>query len=421
MDGLRQIELTEIVISKTNPRKHYNEEKIKELAESIKEKGVINPILVRVVGLKYELVCGERRLQASKMCKAKDIPAIIRKLTDVDALELQVIENLQRDDLNSIEEAQGFKALIDKCEYTQETLAKKIGKSQGLVAARIALLDIREDFQADIIGGILTPGHLKYLMTLVGCDRILDGVRKEIKSYEQISVREFRSAVERVVYRRARHLSEAEFKTKECDDCDFNKKSKSYGSTYKTCFNPECFAKKQRAALKAQKERLKDAAKKGKVVDDLMMKHAVDLNGYNPRPLFNKKICKGCEHKKIGYKKEWDNKKTKIEVCVNKECFNKKNAEAQKAIDKKKQDDFKKKVERIKTKAKGSKGLRNFWVTLFADILHGWLNEAQEVLVVAYKIDKNKLKTKKAVKEYFTSNKGFDLEEMFRFLTYWGD
>jgi ParB family chromosome partitioning protein len=416
---VKQLALSDIVISKSNPRKYFNEEKIKELADSIKEKGVINPILVRPAGKKYELVCGERRLKASKACKAKDIPAFIKELSEEEALELQVIENLQRDDLNPIEEAQGFKALIDKCKYTQETLAKKIGKSQGFIAARIALLDIREDFQKDIVKGTLTPGHLKYLMTLVGCDRILDGVRKDMKSYEQISVKEFDSVIRSVLGRRVRLMSDAEFNKKECTDCDFNRKMKTWNGTANGCYKSECFNKKQRAALKAQKERIKDAVKKGKIVEDSMMKHAVDLNGHNPVRIFDLKGCKGCEHKKIGFRRDWNGKKVKTEVCVNKECFNKKNAEAQKEEDKKRHEAFLKRIEKIKTKAQKGKGDRSFWVNIFAYEMSGWLNDAREALVAAYKLDKNKLKTKKAAAEYFTSNEGFDLEEMFRFLTYW--
>ena len=420
MEGLRDIGLSEIVLSKDNPRRHFNEEKIQELAKSIGEKGVISPILVRPVNGKYELVCGERRLKASKVAKLKDIPAIVRELTDGDALELQLIENLQRDDLNPIEEAQGFKALIDKCKYTQETLAKKIGKSQGFVAARLALLDVRDDYQADIISGGLTAGHLKYLMPLTGCDRILDGVRTEIKQAEQISVKEFHSAVDRVVERRARSMADAEFNKAECKECKFNKIHKTYYGQTRACFRPECYSKKQRAALKAKKQRIKDGMEKGKVANEAMMKAAVDLGGN--QILFDKKTCKGCENKKIGYETDWQGKKVKKEVCVDKECFNKKNKVAEAALEKKKAAEFKKKIERVKGKAAKSKGERDFWVTWFAEKVGGvYHSDCDKALIAAYKLNAGKLRSKKAAAEYFTSNKELDLEEMFRFLTYWGD
>ena len=363
-------------------------------------------------------MCGERRLKASQKAGLKNIPVIIRELTDVQVLELQIIENLQRDDLNPIEEAQGFKALLDKCKYTQEALAKKIGKSQGFIAARMALLNIRDDYQKDIISGILSPGHLKYLMALTGCNRILDGVRIEMKPYEQISVREFKAAVERVIERRARSLAEAEFNTKDCKNCSFRRTATRYG--YKTikCFRPECYSKKQRAAFKAKKERIKDNVKKGKVIDESMMKHVESFEQHGV--LFDKKTCKGCAKKKIGYAAEWNNKKTRIEVCTDKECFKKKNEAAKAAQEKEKAEKFKKKVEFVKGKAARAKGHRSFWIAVLADEVHGgYYNDKENALIMAYKLDKNKIKTRKAAIDYFTSNKKLDLEEMFRFATYW--
>jgi len=420
MNSLKEIALKDISLSKLNSRRHFNEQKMQELANSIKEKGIIEPVIVRLVNGKHEIVCGERRFKASQKAGLKNIPAIIRELTDVQVLELQIIENLQRDDLNPIEEAQGFKALLDKCKYTQEALAKKIGKSQGFIAARMALLNIRDDYQKDIISGILSPGHLKYLMVLTGCDRILDGIRIEMKPYEQISVKEFKAAVERVIERRARSLAMAEFNTKNCKNCSFRRTVTRYG--YKTikCFRPECFSKKQRAALKAKKERLKDNVKKGKVIDKSMMKHVESLE--QAGILFDKKICKGCVKKKIGYRAGWNGKKVRIEVCTDKECFKKKQEAAKTAQEKKKTEEFKKRVEFIKRKAMRAKGHRSFWVAVLADKIYGgYYSDKENALIMAYKLDKNKIKTRKAAIDYFTSNKKLDLEEMFRFITYWDD
>jgi len=213
MQNVKEISLSNIQTSKVNPRTYFNEEKLKELADSIKVKGIISPILVRplklkdsgnkdkpvlasaakdIVNGKFEIVYGERRFKACRLAKLENIPAIIKPLTDAEVLELQVIENLQREDLNPIEEAQGFKALLEQCKYTQEKLAGKIGKSQGYIAARLALLNLTDDFQKGIASAKLLPGHVKYLMVIADRPKILTAIRKEMGNHkEQLTVKAF--------------------------------------------------------------------------------------------------------------------------------------------------------------------------------------------------------------------------------------
>lgn len=123
--------LNEIMPNKDQPRKTFDENSLAELAESIKQHGVLQPLLVRPLPAGgYQLVAGERRWRASRMAGVKDVPVVIKELTDTETMEIAIIENLQREDLNPIEEAEGLQALIDKCGFTQEEVAASVGKSR---------------------------------------------------------------------------------------------------------------------------------------------------------------------------------------------------------------------------------------------------------------------------------------------------
>jgi len=434
VETIKNIGLENIKPSPFNPRKHFDEEKLKEMVASIKEKGIISPILVRSINGKFELVYGERRLKAARMAKLVTIPAIVKNLTDIQVLELQAIENLQRDDLNSLEEARGFKALLDKCKYTQAKLAEKVGKSQGYIAARLALLDLREDFQKDVSEDYFLPGHVKYLMGLTGCTKILDAIRKDIKEKkgQQYTVREFESMIHTVTDRTTKPLGKSSswksgplFNTTSCAKCTFKKMYKPYyGGQEARCYNPSCFNKKQAAARKVENERIKSKVEKGQIVPEENLKGVKELGSYECH--FDKKTCSRCDKRKVALVKErYGNKKVKKEVCTDPDCFNKKNREHQEAQEKKKETEFKKQVEKIKAKAARAKIDRNFWILLVAENIHGGygfnLGEKDEAVIMAYNLDKKKLQTRKAALEYFTSNKKLDLEEIFRFITYWDE
>jgi ParB family chromosome partitioning protein len=129
------------------PRKEFDEEKLQELADSIKQHGVLQPILVRKTGSTYQIVAGERRYQASKLAGLKEIPAVIRDISDEDVFQLALIENLQRADLNPVEEAQGLRQLVDQKGWTQEKVAQVLSKSRSAVANTLRLLDLPEEVQ----------------------------------------------------------------------------------------------------------------------------------------------------------------------------------------------------------------------------------------------------------------------------------
>jgi|GEM_PF-583558 len=158
---LEMVKLKQITISKTNPRKKFDEESIKELSDSIFQKGVLQPVVLRKLGKGYELVCGERRFRAASIVMQNNperdaIPATIHELTNDEALELQIVENLQRKDVHPMEEAVAFKGLIDLKKYDTQEIANRVGKSGTYVAQRLKLNDLSEDFQKAFYADRLT-------------------------------------------------------------------------------------------------------------------------------------------------------------------------------------------------------------------------------------------------------------------------
>jgi len=149
------------------PRRHFDEEELAGLAESISEKGVLQPILVRPSGRhdSYEIIAGERRWRAAQRAKLHDVPVVIRELSDSESLEIAIIENVQRSNLNPIEEAAGYQELINRFSYTQEQLARVIGKSRSHIANLLRLLTLSPRIQSLLSEGKISTGHARMLVT----------------------------------------------------------------------------------------------------------------------------------------------------------------------------------------------------------------------------------------------------------------
>ncbi|WP_212522904.1 ParB/RepB/Spo0J family partition protein [Actibacterium sp. MT2.3-13A] len=150
------------------PRRHFSEEALKELSESIREKGIIQPIIVREsprVAGNYEIIAGERRWRAAQMVRLHDVPVIIRDLDDTEVLEVAIIENIQRADLNPIEEAMGYRQLMDRFGHTQEKLAEALSKSRSHIANLMRLLQLPDEVQGHLREGRLSAGHARALIT----------------------------------------------------------------------------------------------------------------------------------------------------------------------------------------------------------------------------------------------------------------
>lgn len=161
-----KLPIEDIVPNPNQPRIHFNETELRELSESIQEHGVLQPLLVRKHGNGYEIIAGERRYQASKLAGLEEVPVIIKDVNDEEMLALALIENLQRSDLNPVEEAKGYRQLIDASGMTQEALSKAVSKSRSAITNSLRLLDLPEIVQQMIFEGRLTAGHARAILSV---------------------------------------------------------------------------------------------------------------------------------------------------------------------------------------------------------------------------------------------------------------
>ena len=165
--------------NREQPRKYFDEEALTELADSIRQHGVIQPLLVRPMeNGTYQLVAGERRWRASRMAGLTEVPVVIKDLSEIEAMELALIENLQRQDLNPIEEAVGFQQLMERYSMTQEQVASRVGKSRPAVANALRLLNLPEQVVAMVQSGEVSPGHARALLKLEDEEQILEIAKK---------------------------------------------------------------------------------------------------------------------------------------------------------------------------------------------------------------------------------------------------
>ena len=185
---VKDIPIMELRVNPYQPRKTFNEESLKELAESIKEHGVIQPIIVKKSIKGYEIVAGERRYRASKMAGMSTIPCIIRDFTDEQMMEIAVLENLQREDLNSIEEAQGLETLMKNLNLTQEQVAKRVGKSRSYITNMLGLLTLPNEVKTLVKQGKITSSHARTLSKIEDPEQIKELANKIVN--ENLNVRQ---------------------------------------------------------------------------------------------------------------------------------------------------------------------------------------------------------------------------------------
>ena len=186
--GIANLPIDKIKTNKYQPREDFSQDSLKELAQSIKEKGFIQPVLVRAREGEYELIAGERRFRAAEMLNLKEVPAIIKDVSDLDSLELSLIENVQREDLNSIDQAKAYKRLLDEFNMTQEGISDTIGKDRTTVANILRLLKLPHKIQQHVSRGTISMGHAR---AILGLDTEIEQMRlctKVIKN--ELSVRD---------------------------------------------------------------------------------------------------------------------------------------------------------------------------------------------------------------------------------------
>ncbi|MDD5972753.1 ParB/RepB/Spo0J family partition protein [Bullifex sp.] len=188
-DRIISVSIDKIKANENQPRKSFDDNTLEELAESIKNQGVLQPLLVEKINDDcYIIVAGERRFRAAKLAGLKEIPVIVRSFTEIERIEVALIENIQRENLNSIDEAAAYQYLIQKSGLTQEEVAVKVGKKRSTVANSLRLLQLPDSMKDDVISGVLSAGHARAILSLVNPnDRVL--LRDKIIEKE-LSVRE---------------------------------------------------------------------------------------------------------------------------------------------------------------------------------------------------------------------------------------
>lgn len=204
------ISLNKIKNNSDQPRKAFDNEKIAELAESIKHHGIIQPLIVRESGENYIIVAGERRWRAAKMAGLKEVPAIIMELTDEDVLEISLIENIQRQDLNPIEEAFAYKKLLSEFNITQVELSRRIGKSRTAITNTVRLINLDERVQSYLIDGIISEGHGRTLLSISDSEIQYELAQKVID--DKLSVRELERLIKRLSVENTRDNKEKQNK-----------------------------------------------------------------------------------------------------------------------------------------------------------------------------------------------------------------
>lgn len=195
-EKLIEVDLEDIFPNRYQPRKHFKENELVELADSVKEKGILQPLLVRKADTGYELIAGERRFRASKMAGLNRVPVLVKDITDIEMLEISIIENIQREDINPVEEANAYKRLMEEFSLTQEEIAKRVGKSRPAIANFLRLLKLPSIIKDAIEDETISTGHARALLSL-------SEVEKQRKAFEEIlakglSVRETEALVKKL-------------------------------------------------------------------------------------------------------------------------------------------------------------------------------------------------------------------------------
>jgi ParB family chromosome partitioning protein len=184
-DTVREVEIARIRPNPAQPRQHFDEDSMAELAESIRQHGVLQPILLRTVEGGYELIAGERRWRAAQRAQLHAIPALVREHDDSSSAELALIENVQREDLNAIEEAEGYQALVARFGHTQDNVAKLVGKSRSHVANLLRLLDLPEAVRLMLLRGDISMGHARAVLTAPDAEALANEIADKGLSVRQ--------------------------------------------------------------------------------------------------------------------------------------------------------------------------------------------------------------------------------------------
>lgn len=323
------IPVGDIAVS-SNIRRMFDEEKLAELAESLKEYGVLQPLVVRMMdrqyGPVYELVAGERRLRAAKMAGLTEVPCRVVSLTAKQAAEVQLLENLQRADLNAMEEAQALKDLIAAHGYTQEALAKKLGKSQPWVASRVKMLELPDSVQRGITRGIVNVSAAEVLSRYAKAAP--DVIIKVVESMKDtpIPVAKLRDEVDWRVAQRCRPLSGHGYERPLFDpapciaSCEKAIFVRDYGTKVELprCADPKCWEAKNQVVKEEAAKRARENVGDNGINLDALGGAWASCRDYE----WAQNCPAGCEHRKQGYRKQYDGNTEMVDACLDPKCFN---------------------------------------------------------------------------------------------------
>ncbi|OGO76800.1 MAG: chromosome partitioning protein ParB [Clostridiales bacterium GWB2_37_7] len=191
--SVTELKITELEANQNQPRRFFDDQALQELSGSIKEHGVVQPIIVRKLDDSYQIVAGERRWRAARLAGLKTVPVVIKDYSNVQVMEIALIENLQRQDLNSIEEALAYKSLLEEHNMTQENISEKIGKSRSAIANTLRLLNLPEEIKNMVVHGKISAGHARALLTIEDKKKQIEIAQKIIE--QQLNVRDIEKLV----------------------------------------------------------------------------------------------------------------------------------------------------------------------------------------------------------------------------------
>jgi len=335
-EGYRQIPVDRIRIT-GNIRRTFDQEKLQELADSIRTYGVLEPLLVRPADGAYELVVGERRLRAARMAGLREVPCRVVDLDARAAAEVQLLENLQRQDLDAIEEAQALRALIEEHGYTQEQLAERLGKSQPWVASRLRLLNLPETVQDRITRGIVSPSAAELLVPVArAAPAVAEAVAERIEQ-DSLPVSKVPDALYSAVTQRCRPVFKSSyyptvdtgpvFELGPCQNCPKVIRVKPPWARpdekpQPWCPDRECWDAKQKQAIADMVDRARAPAAQESVDLDKLHWSLYQRFGYGEKP--DEMGCTGCEH--LRQARDWGDRL--VLVCLKPKCLSRKRAKA---------------------------------------------------------------------------------------------
>lgn len=329
--SLYNVPLDYIEPNPANPRKNFDPAAMEELAQSIREVGILQPLVLVERGDKMMIVAGERRWRAAQLAGLASVPALVMDLTDAQVAEIMLVENLQRKDLDPIEEAQAYRALLEGHGYTQEALAEKIGVSQGHIANRLRLLELPETVRENISRGIISPSHGK---VLAGHKNLpAEMLEKAAASIAEKNVPVAKAAHEVTKLVAATGLplfnhwrDKPLFKLAYClKDCKYKAMGTSYEGApeYPYCMNRECWERKQ---AEAERDLIEKAKKAGKEFVDIGKLNYDQYEYWTEGAKdYDQAECLTCEKRKLG---KWQDEKAEMArfYCLDPACMRKKRA-----------------------------------------------------------------------------------------------